>query len=347
MFEQYIPNDYFRFAIILVGLLIILRIAAFIAERTILKLVKKTKTDIDDVFIKKSSMPITLLVTLICLRVALNEIELDSAWVEPVSKVIYSFLIILVAVIVYIVFEVIVFHIWKKIIKRANAKTIESLSSVLRGILKTIIIVITLLYILSLWGVEVTPILAGLGIAGIAISLALQPTLSNVFSGISLILDDSIRVGDLVYLDNDNSLKGKIQSIGLRSTKIVTFDNELVIVPNGKLAESNIQNIALPKPKSRVVVGFCVAYGADIGKVKEIILKEINSIKLACKDPAPIVRFIEMAESSLNFKAYFYVESFEDRWTAIDEANTKIYNALRKNKIEIPFKQLDVHLRKE
>jgi len=345
MFEQYIPNDYFRAGAIFLGLLIILRILAFIAERTILKLVQKTKTDVDDIFIKKASMPITLLVTLICLKIALNEIELDLIWVEPISKIIYSLLIILVAVIIYIIFEVIVFHLWKKAIKRANAKTIESLSSVLRGILKTIIIIITILYILSAWGVEVTPILAGLGIAGIAISLALQPTLSNVFSGISMILDDSIRVGDLVYLDG--GLKGKIHSIGLRSTKIITFDNELVIVPNSKLAESNIQNIALPEPKSRVVIEFGVAYGVDIEKVKEIILKEIHSIKIACKDPEPVVRFIEMAESALNFKAYFYVENFENRWVAIDEANTKVYNALRKNKIEIPFKQLDVHLRKD
>ena len=347
MFEQYIPNDYLRAGAIFIGFLILFRILASIAERTILRLIKNTKTEVDDILIKKMSLPMTIGSLLIALKISINEIHIEENLIQIVSNGIYSLLIILIAIIIYIIFEVVIFHVWKKIIKRANIKTIESLSSVLRGILKTIIIIICVVYVLSLWGVAITPILAGLGIAGLAVSLALQPTLSNIFSGISMILDDSIRVGDLVYLDNNNSLKGKIQSIGLRSTKIITFDNELVIVPNSKLAESNIQNIALPEPKSRVVIEFGVGYGSDIEKVKNIVLKEIHSIKLACKDPEPVVRFTEMASSSLNFKAYFYVESFENKWIAIDEANTKIYNSLRKNNIEIPFNQLDVHLRKD
>ena len=71
-----------------------------------------------------------------------------------------------------------------------------------------------------------------------------------------------------------------------------------------------------------------------------------KSIKLISKEPEPLVRFLEMADSSLNFKVYFYVDSFENRFAVIDEVNTKIYNALNKNKIEIPFPQLDVHVKK-
>ena len=141
-----------------------------------------------------------------------------------------------------------------------------------------------------------------------------------------MIGDKSIKVGDLVYLEN--SVKGKIKKIGLRSTKIITFDNELIIIPNTKLAESIIQNVALPEPKSRAVVPFGVAYGSDIDKVKKIVVKEIKSIKAVCKEPEPLVRFIEMGDSSLKFKAYFYVESFDERFATIDIVNTKIYNAL-------------------
>lgn len=157
-------------------------------------------------------------------------------------------------------------------------------------------------------------------------------------------MDKSIRVGDVVFLDAET--KGKIEKIGLRSTKMRTFDNELIIIPNSVLADSNIQNIALPEPKSRVVVPFGVAYGSDVDKVKKIIIKEIKSIKNISKDENINIRFLEMADSSLNFKAYFYVDSYEDRIDALDEANTKIYKALNKNKIEIPFPQMDVHLKK-
>ena len=159
-----------------------------------------------------------------------------------------------------------------------------------------------------------------------------------------MIMDKSIRVGDLVYLDANT--RGKIAKIGLRSTKIRTFDNELIIVPNTKLAESNIQNVALPEPKTRVVVPFGVAYGTDVDKVKKIVMKEIKSVEGFINDPEPKIRFLEMADSSLKFNAYFYVKSYENRADAISEANTKIYNALNKNKIEIPFPQRDVHMKK-
>ena len=202
------------------------------------------------------------------------------------------------------------------------------------------------MYLLSVWGIEILPLLGALGVAGIAIALALQPVLANIFSGASMILDKTISKGDLVYLDSQT--RGKILKVGMRSTKLITFDNELVIVPNTKLAESIIQNVALPEPKTRVVVPFGVAYGSDVTKVKKIVLKEIISMKdiLLDGDHDPVVRFLEMADSSLNFKAYFYVPSFENRANALDEANTKIYNALNKAKIEIPFPQMDIHLKK-
>jgi len=206
------------------------------------------------------------------------------------------------------------------------------------------LVVIALLYILEMWGIEITPLLAGLGIAGLAVALALQPVLSNIFSGASMVLDSSIRVGDLVYLDQNT--KGKILKVGLRSTRILTFDNELIIIPNSKLAESVIQNVALPSPISRAVVPFNVSYGSDIDKVKKIVLKEIKSIKNVLEEPEPMVRFVEMGDSSLNFKAYFYVNNFDNRFPSIDEANTKIYNALNRNGINIPFPQMDIHLKK-
>jgi small-conductance mechanosensitive channel len=135
--------------------------------------------------------------------------------------------------------------------------------------------------------------------------------------------------------------------VGFRSTKIKTFDNELIIVPNNTLADSMIQNVALPDPKTRAKVSFSVAYGSDVDKVKKIVIKELKSISDLDKEEDVVVRFIEMADSSLNFKAYFYVDSFDNKWSAIDEANTKIYKALNKGGISIPFPQMDVHLKKK
>lgn len=343
--EQYIANDYLRALIVFIALILVLRVILSILERVILKLVKKTKTELDDIIIKKSSIPITLILVAISFEVALNELGVRGIILERISDVVYSFIVIFIGYLIYVIIDVAIFDVWSRVSKKAKIDIGESLGSLIHGALKIILVAIALLYILSIWGVEITPLLAGLGIAGLAIALALQPVLANIFSGMSIILDKSIRVGDLVYLDSQT--KGKINKVGLRSTRIITFDNELIIVPNTKLAEGTIQNIALPEPKTRVVIPFGVAYGSDIEKVKKVVLKEIGSVKNVVKDPEPLVRFIEMADSSLNFKAYFYVEHFSERFEAIDEANTKIYNALNKNKINIPFPQMDVHLKRK
>lgn len=345
MFEQYIANDYLRAGTVLVFLLVILRIIVSIGERVILHFVKKTKTELDDIVIKKTSLPITFVLLFFSIEIALLELTLSSDTLNIVNKIMNTFVIILIGYIIYVILDVFLVEFWKRIVKRSNKKTIDSLTSLLHGIFKIIILTMVIVYILHYWGIQIAPLLAGLGIAGIAVALAIQPTLSNIFSGMAIILDDSVRVGDLIYIDSNT--KGKIVSIGLRSTKINTFDNETLIIPNSKLADSTIQNVALPEPKSRVVVSFSVAYGVKIDKVKEIVIKELKTIKIVCKDPEPLVRFIEMGTSSLNFKAYYYVDNYEDRFASIDEANTKIYDILRKNNIDIPFSQIDVHLKKD
>ncbi|MFQ5531416.1 MAG: mechanosensitive ion channel family protein [Candidatus Nanoarchaeia archaeon] len=345
MFEQYIANNYLRSLAVLVVFLFVIRVVLFLIQRVALKLTSKTKTDIDDKLIKKSSTPLTIIAFLVGLRVAQEELLLIESVNNLVSNIIYSILVIFLAYLIYIVIDLIVIKAIKKVTKKTKSNIDDSIISLFQSVLQISIIAITALYILSLWGIQIGPLLAGLGIAGLAVALALQPILSNIFSGASMVFDQTIHVGDLVYLDTDT--RGKIEKIGLRSTRIRSFDNELFIVPNNKLSESIIQNVALPEPKSRAVVPFGVSYGTDIDKVKRIITAEIKKISHVEKDPEPITRFLEMADSSINFKVYFYVDSFENRFNCIDEANTRIYNALNKAGIEIPFPQRDVHMKKD
>lgn len=344
MLEQYILNNYLRFAVLLVGGFVILRLFIFVLEKIIVKLTLKTKTDLDDIIIQKTSKPLTFLVLMIVLRVALNELTFSQNAGEIINKIVFSLILIAIFVMAYAIFFLFIDRGWKRINRKNSGKKNEGLFHLMQGTLKIIFVIVIFLVVLNFWGVAIGPLLAGIGIGGIAIAFALQSSLANIFGGISIILDESVRVGDLVTLSDKTS--GKILKIGLRSTKIKTFDNEIIIVPNGKLADSNIHNIAQPEPKSRVVIPFGVAYGSDIEKVKKIVMKELPKITGFIEDPEPSVRFLEMADSSLNFKAFFFVKSFEKRFNAIDEANTKIYNALNKNKIEIPFPQMDVRVKK-
>ena len=342
--EQYIANPYLRALAVLVLVFVALRLVVWIIEKIVLRATSKTQTDVDDKFVKKISRPISTLILLLGVMFAVRELALKEDITMVFDRVLYSLIILSVAYIIYHFIDIVLIVALKKGLRGGNKAVRDSLLSLSQSVLKVVLVVLALLYVLDTWGIQIGPFLAGLGIAGIAIAFALQESLSNIFGGVSIILDQSVKVGDLVYLDADT--KGKIAHIGLRSTKINTFDNELIIVPNSLLANSKIQNIGEPEPKTRTVIPFGVAYGADIENVKKIVMKEIKSVKHFINDPEPVVRFLEMADSSLNFKAYFYVESFENRAGAIDEANTKIYNALNKAGIEIPFPQMDINLKK-
>ncbi|MFH1307387.1 MAG: mechanosensitive ion channel domain-containing protein [archaeon] len=342
--ENYIANDWLRVFVILVSIGFFIRVSFYILEKILLQIASKTKTDADDKLIRKASGPLTFLAIFMSLRVTLTELTISVGVYNVIVNILYTLMIIVIGYLAFVFSELILIRVVKKAAGRTKSEIDDNLISLFESALKVALFIIILLYILGLWGIEITPLLAGLGIAGLAVALALQPLLSNIFSGAAIVLDKTVRVGDLVYLDSQT--KGKIKRVGLRSTRVITFDNELIIVPNNKLADSVVQNVALPEPKTRVVIPFGVAYGSDIEKVKKVVLAEIKKVNHLEKDPEPFVRFLEMADSSLNFKAYFWVDSFENKFSAIDEANTIIYNALNKNKINIPFPQVDVHLKK-
>ena len=346
MIEQFvdIQNPYLRglavFFIVFIGI----KVLGFILQKVIPLFTSKTKTDLDDEILRRASKRITLIGLFVGLRFAIGEFNIIESVEATLEGVFLTLIIIVSAVLIYYILDAVIVIGFTEFGKKSKVKINESLVQFFHSIVKIIVYVAAFLIILQSWGVEIGPLLAGLGVAGLAIAFALQSTLSNVFGGISMLLDKSIQVGDVVKLDADTG--GKILRINLRSTKVLTFDNELIIVPNAKLAEGNIQNIALPEPTARVVIPFSVAYGTNIDKVKKIVLAELKKIEHFIEDPEPSVKFLVMNDSSLDFKAYFYADSYKNKLGAIDEANTRIYNALNKNNIEIPFPQMDVNLKK-
>lgn len=340
----FVTNEYLIALIYFILFFIVIRISAYILEKIILRLTMKTKTDLDDLIVKSSSKPITFLAIMFGLRISLDQIAFSEILQRNINLIIDSLIIFAFAYLAYKIINLSFTRVMHRVAKRAKTKPNEGLIQLTKSALQVVMVLGALIYLLSILGFEIGPFLTGLGIGGIAIAFALQESLGNVFGGISIILDKSVNVGDLVTLEDKTS--GKISKIGIRSTKIQTFDNETVIVPNSKLANSNINNIAQPNPIVRVVVPFGVAYGSDVEKVKKIVIKEIKSVSNFIENPEPSIRFMEMGESSLNFKAFFFVDSFDNRLSALDEANTKIYKALNKAGVEIPFPQLDVHLKK-
>ncbi|HRZ85300.1 MAG TPA: mechanosensitive ion channel family protein [Candidatus Paceibacterota bacterium] len=344
LFNQYITNPYIRALIIGGGLLLLIILITKILSR-IIRIKNKKKEYYQKSKLRRFILPIMILIFMFIIQVSINELStVLTEFSSTVNKLIYSISFITINYLLFITLDLFVLNWWKRITEKTNTSIDDNLMSILHGIIQISLIGISIIFILHIWGIEVGPILAGLGIAGLAVALALQPTLDNIFSGISIVMDKTIKEGDLVYIDNKEA---RIIKIGLRSTKIRTSNEETIIIPNNKIANNQITNASLPEPIIRIVIPFNVGYGSEIEKVKKIVIKELISIKGSLKTHQPFVRFMEMDESYLKFKGYFYINfsHLKNKSDAIDEANTKIYNALIQNNIQIPFPQLDVHFK--
>ena len=316
------------------------KIITWVTEKFILKLTSKTKTEVDDLLVRKTNKPISFMLLLIGFKLAIVPLELQNGLNEALQHIITTLLLF---VLVYVFVSIFDIAMTSWVHSRATKKALEpdeNLIKVSSKIFRVILFVAALFIVLSIWSVQVGPLLASLGIIGIAVAFGLQNTLGNVFGGFSLLIDRSIKVGDIVKIDEDTT--GTVIDVGLRATKIRTWDNEVIIIPNGKLAGSNIKNYVLPNPIARIVIPFSVVYGSNVDIVKKIVMGEINKLDNLDKTHDAMVMFLEMGSSSLNFKAFVWLKSYKDRFGTKEKLNCMIYNALNKNNITIPFPQLDV-----
>jgi small-conductance mechanosensitive channel len=212
----------------------------------------------------------------------------------------------------------------------------------LENVWKIVIVVAALMFVLSVWNISVTPLLASAGIAGVAVALAAKDTLSNFFGGISVFVDRPYKVGDYIVLDNGE--RGEVVEIGIRSTRIKTRDDVLVTVPNSIIANTKIINESAPIPNYRVRVPVGVAYGSDIDLVEDVLLAVARDNEHILDEPSPRVRFRAFGDSALHFELLCWAKEPALRGIAIHEMNCSVYKSFAKNGIVIPFPQRDVHV---
>ncbi|MBI3026579.1 mechanosensitive ion channel family protein [Candidatus Woesearchaeota archaeon] len=335
-------NKYIHSTILLLVFYLVSQLFVLLTQKIILKITKKTKTEIDDLIVSKTSKPISFILLIIGLRLAIIPHPIRPYLLDIIEHVISTLIIGIITYVIIVIFDILIINWGKKFASKTESKVDDEIVVLFQRFSRIILSFIGIIFILDAWGIKVGPLLASLGIVGIAVAFALQNTLGNIFGGVSLIVDRSITVGDFIRLDEQT--EGFVTDIGLRSTKIKSRDGDLIILPNGKLADSKIYNYHKPLPTTRIVIDFGVKYGSDVENVRKIILNEILNIKTILKDPAPIVVFDEFGDFALKFKAYFWVESIEKRVEVKEAAITAIYNTLNNNKIGIPFPTRTVYL---
>jgi len=338
-----LPN-WALFLINVLGFAIGLKIAYFIIKTIIFQITKKTKTKFDDELIKIIEYPLLLSLTIIFLVSALSLFSIS----ENIMKYIYILeKVLLLVIITWFLYSLIgLFYNYAliPIAKRSKNNLDDQIFPIVRKILRVILIIFAIMYFFDIIGISITPLLAGVGIGGIAIAFAAQKVLSDIFGGISILADEAYFINDRVKIGD---VVGDVIDIGLRSTKIKTFDNTIITIPNNHVADSNIENFSRDNKKIVVRTTIGITYDTPVEKIEEakkIIRDAIKSCKYVIDEPK--VWFNAFNASSLDIYISYPIDEYSNKFAALDEINTKIKKEFDKHKIEFAYPTQTIYLKK-
>lgn len=306
-----------------------------------------TNYDWSAIAVRAAKRPLSLLIVTMSLKATEQLVkfydEAVNTWVTQINLV--ALLLTIVAMLVF------TDHFARMSITRIISKGsgLQSSGALLRGLLRTVIIVIGMLIILSNIGISITPLVASLGIGSLAIALALQPTLENFFSGIQMLADKPIRVGDFIELDSGE--QGFVEKIGWRSTWIKMLPNNIVIMPNSKLAQSKIINYYYPEKQLSVPVGLGVHYDSDLDHVEKVTLEVAKQVLKNHKWGVPeydtFVIFTGFDDSSINLTVMLRAQEYFNRFFIRSEFIKALHKRFAQEGIVIPYPIRAVNLNQE
>ena len=299
------------------------------------KFASKTKSQLDDVLLDALNFPLVLLIFVSGMLV-----------LEKVSPVLTESELskyVLVAFKVTTIFAIILFldKLLSSLIQVYSKKVdiLKTSGGIARGFVRAIVMALGLLILLDSFGVSITPLLASLGIGSLAVALALQPTLENFFSGIQIVIDKPVQIGQFIKLDSGE--EGYVEKVGWRSTWVRMLPNNVVVIPNKLLVASKIVNYYYPQKELAVLVQVGVHYDSDLKHVERVtcevgkeVMKEVQG---GVPEFDPFIRYHTFADFSINFTVILRAKEFVDNYLIKHEFIKRLHERYAKEGIVIPY----------
>jgi small-conductance mechanosensitive channel len=230
----------------------------------------------------------------------------------------------------------------KEMAQRTETKLDEQLIPFFRRVALIILTVIILTMLLGRFNVDVSAFVTTLGIGSLAIALAAQAALADTISGFVIMIDRPFRIGDRIEI-RELDTWGDVVDIGLRSSRIRTRDNRMVIVPNSVIGKSLIVNHSYPDTQYRIQIHVGVDYSTDLELARQTIVEAVRGVEGVLPERPVEALFLEFGDSALIFRVRWWIESYVDTRRMFDRVNTALYKALDEARIMLPFPQYDVH----
>lgn len=320
-----------------VGVFLAVLVAGFVIRGVVFRRLaawsKGTTTRIDDVIISSLRGPIIIWFVILGVYAALEVSTIPDEIVDAVDKGLF----------VLVVFSITLAlaNLAGRLIGGLGAREDKTrpVTSLTQNIARIVVFIVGLLVILNALGVSITPILATLGVGGLAVALALQDTLANLFAGIHINLAHQIRVGDYVRLDSGE--EGYVTDIGWRAARIRMLANNVVLVPNDKLSKAIVTNYYLPAQDLAVLVGVGVHYRTDLARAEAVAVEVgrevMREVKGGVPEFEPFVRFTGFGDSSVTFNVILRAKEFVDQFLVRHEFIKRLHVRFAAEGIVIPF----------
>ena len=335
------------------AIVVIFGVLLALIARTVVRWLKakasKTDTNWDDIIIAAIGTPAQFAIVAVSVYVALKyyvPIPENLQWIlDPRS--VAAFYILMAAWIISSFLHDIITIYGHEFAEKSEGDWDDRLVELLELIVKYVVWFAAIMLVLATFAIDITPFLAGAGIAGLAVALAAQDIISNFFGGAIITVDKPFKVGDRIKVD---TYYGDVISIGPRSTRLKTLDYQIITIPNNKITTNVIVNYAEPDQKLRITLPVSVAYGTDPKKVKTLLLEIAKTIikgtDYLLEEPAPKVFFLEFSDSSLKFVLYVWAKKYNLPDEVKDAINSQIVERFAAESIEIPYPQMEVRLKK-
>jgi small-conductance mechanosensitive channel len=308
-------------------------------------IIQRTPTQVDDEFFKLVDPQIKWLVMIFCLYFATRGLGLlsDTLWFVLQD----TYFMLFFGILFYILWKLLDFSTQRYRAQLDPGIDIESLNAIITLVDRVVRILLSTIYVvivLGHFGIAITGIAAMLGFLALALSLAAQDTLSDAISGFLILVDQPFRVGDRIEI-SELGTWGDVTNIGTRTTRILTTDNRMVIVPNSTIGKSQVVNYSIPDPRYRVQIDIGIGYGQDIEKVCHLIVDTVRKVEGVLPDKPVDAIYNEMGNSGMIFRIRWWIESYEDTNSIFGRVNTALQNSLDQAGIELPFTTYDINLK--
>lgn len=311
------------------------------------RVVRRTPSEFDDLFLDAIGGEVRWLVVLLTLQFATLRLAFVSAEVKALLS--DAYFVLGVALGIRIIFKLIdLADGWarQRSAEAGREDQLEPLIVLLTRIGRVLVVILAATILLSYFGVNVTALAAVLGLGGLAISLAAQDTIADAIAGFIILMDQPFRIGDRIEIEGAGTW-GDVVDIGLRTTRIRTRDNRMAIVPNSTIGANQVINYSYPDPRYRIQTHVGIGYGADIETARTIIIDTVRQVEGVLPDKPVDALYVEMGDSARILRVRWWIESYIDTRRVFDRVHTAMEHALDEAGIDMPFPTQSINLQLE